>query len=67
MSGILEEYLSKREKQAFERGFEIGERESQKEIIQRMLAAGKYTLEDIVDITGLSLEEVKKLQSDKSA
>lgn len=70
MSGILEEYWSKREKdtmkKGIEKGKELGKNESQKEIIQRMLAAGKYTLEDIVDITGLSLEEVKKLQSDKS-
>lgn len=32
----------------------------------RMLAAGKYALEEIAAISGLSLEEVKKLSTNKS-
>lgn len=55
MSGILEEYWSEREK------------EVSKTSARRMLAAGKWTLEDVAYCSGLSLEEVKKLQSDKSA
>ena len=33
----------------------------------RMLAADKYALEEIVNISGLSLEEVKQLKADRSA
>ena len=39
--------------------------ESLKEVALRMIAAGKYALEEIVNISGLSLDEVKKLQADK--
>ncbi len=38
--------------------------ESLQEVALRMLAAGKYALEEIAYISGLSLDEVKKLKSD---
>lgn len=38
--------------------------ESLKEVALRMLAAGKYALEEIANISGLSLDEAKKLKSD---
>ena len=38
-----------------------------KEVALRMLAASKYALEEIVSISGLSLEEVKQLKADRSA
>jgi predicted transposase/invertase (TIGR01784 family) len=41
--------------------------EGMKATARRMLAAGKYTLEEIVNISGLSLEEVKQLKADRSA
>ena len=41
--------------------------ESNRATARRMLAAGKYTVVEISDISGLSIEEVKKLQSEKSA
>ena len=41
--------------------------ESNRATARRMLAAGKYTVAEISDISGLSIEEVKKLQSEKSA
>lgn len=34
---------------------------------RRMIAAGKYVLEEIANISGLSLDEVKQLQADKNA
>ena len=37
-------------------------KDSLKEVALRMLAAGKYALEEIANISGLSLEEVKKLK-----
>ena len=42
-------------------------KEGMKEVALRMLAAGKYALEEIVNISGLSLEEVKQFKADRSA
>ena len=44
-----------------------GIHEGMKATARRMLAAGKYALEEIVNISGLSLEEVKQLKADRSA
>ena len=41
-------------------------KEGMKEVALRMLAVGKYALEEIVNISGLSLEEVKQLKADRS-
>ncbi len=41
--------------------------EERREVARGMLAAGKYALDEIVDIAGLSLEEVQKLQNEKTA
>lgn len=38
-----------------------------KAVVYRMLAAGKYSLEEIADMTELSLDEVKKLKAGQSA
>ncbi len=40
--------------------------ESLKEVALRMLSAGKYALEEIANISGLSLEEVKKLKAERT-
>ncbi|MCM1252081.1 MAG: hypothetical protein NC321_04610 [Clostridium sp.] len=40
--------------------------ESLKEVALRMLAAGKYALEEIAGISGLSLDEVKKLKAEQT-
>ncbi len=40
--------------------------ESLKEVALRMLAAGKYALEEIANISGLSLDEVKKLKAERA-
>ena len=42
-------------------------KESIKEVTLRMLKAGKYALEEIAEISGLSLDEVKKLQTGNNA
>ena len=44
-----------------------GRKENMKDTALRMLAAGKYALEEIAAISGLSIEEVKKLNENKSA
>lgn len=41
-------------------------KEGMKEVALRMLAAGKYALEEIVNISGLSIEEVKQLKVDQN-
>jgi len=41
--------------------------ESLKEVALHMIAAGKYASEEIVNISGLPIDEVKKLQADKNA
>ncbi len=40
--------------------------ESLKEVALRMLVAGKYALEEIANISGLSLDEVKKLKAEQT-
>ncbi|MCI9465974.1 MAG: nuclease, partial [Ruminiclostridium sp.] len=44
-----------------------GMKEERKSVARRMLAAGQYDLEEIVHISGLSLEEVEQLNADRSA
>ena len=44
-----------------------GIKEGMKEAALRMLAAGKYALEEIANISGLSLEEVNQLKSERNA
>ena len=43
-----------------------GIKEGMKEAALRMLAAGKYALDEIANISGLSLDEVKKLKADQT-
>ena len=40
-------------------------KQGMKEAALRMLAAGKYALEEIASISGLSLDEVKNLKAEK--
>jgi predicted transposase YdaD len=44
-----------------------GMKEGMKEAALRMLAAGKYALEEIANISGLSLEEVNQLKAERNA
>ena len=41
--------------------------EQAKAVVLRMLVAGKYALEEIAEISGLPLEDVKKLQAGEGA
>lgn len=43
-----------------------GIQEEKKMTVFRMLEAGKYVLEEIANISGLSLDEVKKLKSEQT-
>lgn len=42
-------------------------KEGMMEVALRMLKAGKYALDEIAAISGLSLDEVRKLNADKTA
>ena len=44
-----------------------GMKEEKKSTVLRMLEAGRYALEEIASISGLSLDEVKKLQAGQGA
>lgn len=41
--------------------------EEKREVACRMLSAGKYTLDEIANISGLAIDEIKQLQTEKSA
>ena len=41
-------------------------KEGMTEVALRMLTAGKYALEEIVTISGLSLDEVRQLNANKN-
>lgn len=50
--------------EALEEGRKEGIKEGAVNIAKRMLKAGKYTLEEIADISNLSLDEVIKLKAE---
>ena len=53
--------------ESLEEGMKEGMKEEKKLTVLRMLEAGRYALEEIVSISGLSLDEVKKLQAGQGA
>lgn len=48
--------------QSLREGIREGRKEGRKEVALRMLIAGKYALEEIVSISGLTMEEVEQLK-----
>ena len=53
--------------ESWQEGVEEGRKEGRKDTALRMLKAGKYTLDEIAEMSGLSLEEVKALDANKMA
>ncbi len=53
--------------ESLKEGIKEGIKEGMKEAALRMLAAGKYALEEIANISGLSLEEVNQLKTERNA
>lgn len=51
--------------ESLKEGIKKGRKDGMKEAALRMLAAGKYVLEEIADISGLSLEEVNQLKTER--
>ena len=59
MCKVMEDMRNQSLKEGMEEGMKVTAR--------RMLEAGKYALEEIAEISGLSLEDVKKLQAGQGA
>lgn len=53
--------------QSLQEGIKEGIKEEKKLTVLRMFGVGKYTLNDIAEISGLPLDEVKKLQAEQHA
>lgn len=51
--------------ESLKEGIKKGRKDGMKEAALRMLVAGKYVLEEIADISGLSLEEVNQLKIER--
>ncbi len=71
MSKIMDEMREEALREGIEEGIEEGRKkgieEGVKRTARRMLAAGKYALEEIVSVSGLSLEEINRLKMDGNA
>ena len=52
--------------ESLQEGIREGKKEGLKAAALRMLKAGKYTLDEIVSISGLSLNEVRELSVNKT-
>ncbi len=63
----LREGIEEGRKEGIEEGRKKGIEEGVKRTARRMLAAGKYALEEIVSVSGLSLEEINRLKTDGNA
>ena len=63
----LQEGIREGMKEGMKKGIKEGMKEGIKKTALQMLKAGKYTLEEIAEITELPLEEVKNLQAGRRA
>lgn len=62
MCKAIEDMRNEALQEGMRRGLEQGLKRGVKATALRMLEVGKYALEEIAGISGLSLEEVRKLQ-----
>lgn len=53
-------------KEGYEEGYEIGIKEVRKEVAHTLLKEGSLTLEEISQVTSLSLAEIKQLQASQT-
>ena len=63
MCKVMEDMRNESLKEGMKQGMEQGVKEGIKKTALRMLQARKYTLEEIAEISGLSLDDIKKLQA----
>lgn len=67
MSRFAEEIRRESIEEGRREGRSEGIRENTKAVVHRMLRAGKYALEEIVAISGLPLDEVKRMDANRTA
>ena len=63
----MEDMRNESLQEGMKQGMKQGIKEGMNEAALRMLAAGKYALEEIANISGLSLEEVNRLKAERNA
>lgn len=63
MCKVMEDMRNESLQEGIEQGMKQGVKEGMKRAALRMLQAGKYALEEVAEISGLSLEDVKKLEA----
>ena len=49
---------------AREEGMDVGRKEGIEETAKKIISSGKLTCQDVMTVTGLSLEEINKIQSE---
>ena len=59
---IMEKGMQKGREEGMEKGMQKGRAETQRITVLNMLAMGKFTLEEIAQVTAMSVDEVKALQ-----
>lgn len=64
MCNYSEMIFEKGEAKGMERGIEKGDKKRQKKTAENMLKAGKYSVEDIAEITELSIETVRQIEEE---
>ena len=67
MCRIMEDMRNESLKEGIKEGMKEGIKEGMKETALRMLTAGKYALEEVANISGLTLEEVNQLKEGRNA
>ena len=67
MCKAMEDMRNESIKAGIKEGRKEGRKEEKKQTVLRMLELGKYALEEVATISGLPLDEVKKLQAGKKA
>lgn len=67
MCRIMEDMRNESLKEGIKEGRKEGIKEGMKETALRMLTAGKYALEEIANISGLTLDEVNQLKEGRNA
>ena len=67
MCKVMEDMRNEALKEGIKEGKKEGIKEGAIISARRMITIGKYDLDEIANISGLSLDEVKKLQADKNA
>ncbi len=65
MCRILEEMKEESLQEGMKQGMEQGIQEEKRMTVLRMLKSGKYQLEEIAAVSGLSLDEVKRLKEER--